>query len=75
MQILHNVPKPLCPTEWETPLIVHGDFNGVKIFSFVGDLGDDYRGQVLLSNLSPSELILTHDYSGKVTGATCCFIG
>jgi hypothetical protein len=90
MQILHNLPHPPNAQEWEAPLIVHGDFNGVRICRSVDDLinhsgsinqdcfvplgHDEDGGEVLSLMLSPSDL-LTLDSNVEDVSPPCCFVG
>lgn len=83
---LHYLCNLSCPPNasdgWETPLILHGDFNGVKIFNSYDDvrhssflsLGDD-EDQVLSFIASPSGIDLNHKDATDDVVTPCCFIG
>ncbi|KAL3781869.1 hypothetical protein HJC23_005409 [Cyclotella cryptica] len=37
LQVLHLPPPPNAPKNWQPPVLLHGDFNGIKIFNSLDD--------------------------------------
>jgi hypothetical protein len=84
MHMLHLPPPPNATENWQPPIVLHGDFNGIRIFNSLQDaICNPVDGEI---RESPRFISLGDDqYGGQVlsiihcdgftTGTPTCFIG
>ena len=80
LQSLNLAKPPNASNEWESPLILRGDFNGIRLFSSLGALEDHSNPNRFLSLGADEEFgqvltMIINDAIDQDATSPCCFLG